>query len=170
MACRNTVVWFACWFMGCGSTATLNPNAPSTEKTDPGTSTARSKKGREVSEVSQWSEVPQSEPSSLRSVIGSRKSEVIVVSNSKNHGEALHFQFTVNSVAISGVFSAPGGQTSTFTLPTGSVQFTVEECKGDAQYFELAADEKISLNCELTTDGDCCDVAIPVEPKSKKQR
>ena len=114
--------------------------------------------------MSQWSEVPQNEPASQRSVIGKRKAEVIVVSNPAKHGEVLHFQFTVNAVAISGVFSAPGGQTSTFTLPTGSVQFTVEECKGDPQYFELTS-EKVTVNCELTTDGDCCDVASSDDKK-----
>ena len=108
MAHRNVVVCFACCFMGCGSTATTRPNAPSSETTDPGSSTARSKNSGKESEVSQWSEVPQNEPASLRSVIGGRKSEVIVVSNPKSHGEALHFQFTVNSVALSGVFSAHG--------------------------------------------------------------
>jgi len=158
MVHRIAIVWFASCFIGCGSAATPNPNAPASESNDTSTSTARSKKAGKDSEVSQWSEVPQNEPASQRSVIGSRKSEVIVISNPKKHGDALHFQFTVNSVAMSGVFSAPGGQTSTFTLPTGSVQFTVDECKGDPQYFDLAAGEKVSLNCELTTDGDCCDV------------
>ena len=103
--------------------------------------------------------VPQNEAASQRSVIGKRKSQVVVVSNPSSHGEMLHFQFVVNSVTLSGVFSAPGGQTSTFTIPTGSVQVTLEECKGDPQYFDLGADEKVTLKCELTTDGDCCDVA-----------
>ena len=103
--------------------------------------------------------VPQNEAPSQRSVIGKRKSQVVVVSNPSSHGEMLHFQFVVNSVSLSGVFSAPGGQTSTFTIPTGSVQVTLEDCKGDPQYFELVADEKVTLKCELTTDGDCCEVA-----------
>ena len=109
--------------------------------------------------------VPQNEAASQRSVIGKRKSQVVVVSNPSSHGEMLHFQFVVNSVSLSGVFSASGGQTSTFTIPTGSVQVTLEECKGDPQYFELAADEKVTLKCELTTDGDCCEVADTAPPK-----
>ncbi len=160
MAHRTLALWFVCHLIGCGTSATPNPNAPASDATEAGSSTSRSKPGGKDSEMSQWHDVPQNEPANQRSVIGNRKSEVIVVSNSKKHGDALHFQFTVNSVAISGIFSAPGGQTSTFTLPTGSVQFTVEECKGDAQYFELAAGEKVTVNCELTTDGDCCDVAV----------
>ena len=59
----------------------------------------------------------------------------------------------------SGRVDRPGGQTSTFTTPTGSVQVTLEECKDDPQYFELAADKRVTLKCELTTDGDCCEVA-----------
>jgi hypothetical protein len=100
--------------------------------------------------------VPQNEPASQRAVIGHRKSHVIVVSEPSSHGDSLHFHFVVNSVAMSGVFSAPGGQTSTFTLPTGSVQFTIDECKGDAQYFELQPDTKVTLKCEMTREGECC--------------
>ncbi len=166
MVYRLAAVCFACFVAGCGSSVTPNPNAPASETSDTRSSASLSKRNAKDSEVSQWSEVPQNEPASQRSVIGKRKSEVIVVSNPKQHGDTLHFQFTVNSVALSGVFSAPRGQTSTFALPTGSVQFTVDECRGDPQYFELAADEKVTVNCELTTDGDCCDVASGDE-KSK---
>jgi hypothetical protein len=66
------------------------------------------------------------------------------------------------------VFSAPGGQVSTFTIPVGTVHFTVDECEGDAQGFELGPDENIPIHCEMTTEGDCCEVAIPDEGKPKK--
>ena len=118
--------------------------------------------------MSDWSEVPPTESKS--SSVGNRKSQVVVTSHPSKHGDALHFRFVVNAVPISGVFSAPGGQTSTFTIPVGTVQFTVDECEGDAQGFDLLPDESMPIKCELTTDGDCCEVAIPVEPKPKKPR
>ena len=149
--------------LGCGTTATSNPETPVTQAT--ASPTSHSKTSKEPSEVRLWSMVPQNEVASQRSVIGKRKSQVLVVSNPSSHGEVLHFQFVVNSVSLSGVFSAPGGQSSTFTIPTGSVQVTLEECKGDPQYFELAADEKVTLKCELTTDGDCCEVADNAPPR-----
>ena len=165
MAHRIAAVCCACFVVGCGSTANPNPSTPSSETSEKGSSNPLSK---DEKEMSQWHKVVQNEPESQRSVIGGKKSEVIVVSNPKQHGDALHFRFIVNSVAISGIFSAPGGQTSTFSLPTGSVQATVEECKGDPAYFELAAGEKVTLNCEMTTDGDCCDVADTDEKPKKK--
>ncbi len=109
--------------------------------------------------MSDWSEVPSNE--SKQTTFGMHKSQVVVTSHPSKHGDALHFHFEVNSVPISGVFSAPGGQTSTFTIPVGTVRFTVDECEGDVQGFELSADAKMPIQCELTTEGDCCEVAIP---------
>jgi hypothetical protein len=158
--CASILVAFG--LASCGSAAT--PPAQTAPKLESGVS-SNSPKKNDRSEVSAWSEVPQNEPANSRSVVGKRKAQVLVVSNPTSHGDALHFQFQVNSVAISGVFSAPGGQNSTFTLPMGSVQFTLDECKGDPQYFELGADEKITLNCELTTEGDCCEVVSSADQK-----
>lgn len=155
--CASIVLAF--WLVSCGSAATPQPETRPKEVSSPESNPSKPK--REPGEVSQWSEVPQNEPASSRSVIGKRKARVIVVSNPASHGEALHFQFVVNSVAISGVFSAPGGQSSTFTLPTGSVRATLDECRGDPVYFELGVDDKVTLNCELTTEGDCCELASP---------
>jgi hypothetical protein len=153
MAYHRAFAVLACFAVGCGAAAAQKPLAPAAE---PATAPPSSSNTTEPSQVSKWSEVPQNEPANQRSVIGRRKAQVTIVSDPSSHGEALHFKFVVNSVTISGVFSAPGGQTSTFTLPTGSVQFTIDECKDEPQYFELAADTPATLKCEMTTEGDCC--------------
>jgi len=163
MARWGVVIRWACLAMGCASAPP--PKSPSTSTEPVNSSAGRAQRPEPASEVSQWSEVPQNEPLNQRSVIGKRKAQVIVVSNPSSHGEALHFQFVVNSVAISGVFSAPGGQTSTFTLPTGQVQFTLDECKAGPDYFELAPDTRVTLNCEMTTDGECCEMPDADEQK-----
>ena len=99
-----------------------------------------------------------------------RKSRIVVTSDPLKHGDSLHFRFRVNNVPISGVFAAPGGQTATFTIPIGTVHFTVDECEWEAQGFELSPDEELPIACKLTKEGDCCEVAIPVdEPPQKKQ-
>ena len=153
MDCHLLGLCLGCGLIACGASSASGPNSPSNATKS---QAVGSKQQTQASEVSKWSQVPQNEPASQRSVIGKHKTEVLVVSDPSKHGDTLHFQFTVNSVVLSGVFSAPGGQSSTFTLPTGSVQFTVDECRGDAQYFDLNADEKVTIKCELTTEGDCC--------------
>lgn len=115
------------------------------------------------SETSDWHQVQSFESSSSDSGISKRKSHVIVTSDPAKHGDSLHFRFLVNASPISGVFVAPGGQTTTFTIPVGTVHFTVDECEWEAQGFELVADEDIPIACKLTKEGDCCEVAIPVE-------
>jgi hypothetical protein len=149
--------------IACGASA-----APSTksaadrhEASTSGNSQRPAADSKERSKMSDWSEVPSNE--SKQTTLGGHKSQVVVASHPTKHGDGLHFHFEVNSVPISGVFSAPGGQTSTFTIPVGTVRFTVDECEGDVQGFELSADEKMPIKCELTTEGDCCEVAIPAE-------
>ena len=169
---RLTLIGTACCLMGCGSSATSNPKSSSGEGTDESLESSESHDGapskKKRSEMSGWSEVPPTESSHSGSGNSNRKGRVVVTSHPTKHGDALHFRFVVNSVPTSGVFSAPGGQTSTFTIPVGTVLYTVDECEGEPQGFELGADENMPISCELTKEGDCCDVAIPVEKKSKK--
>lgn len=96
---------------------------------------------------------------------------VAVRSDPEKHGEALRFRFVVNGNPISGVFQAPGGRSSTFAIPSGTVAFTVDECEWEEQGFPLAAGEEMALECKLSSEGDCCGVALPEveEPEPKKQ-
>jgi hypothetical protein len=171
MAKWITLIGAACTLIACGTSATPDPKSPSAERTDEESRLSESQETahgeKRKSETSGWSVAPPSETRSGPG-IGNRKAQVVVTSNPKKHGDALHFHFFVNSIPISGVFSAPGGESSTFTIPVGTVQFTVDECEGDTQGFPLEADASVPISCELTTDGDCCEVAYPVEEKPKK--
>ncbi len=160
------------WFLAsCGSSAASSPKSPSggagDENSVANNSGVSSRGTKKKSVMNGWSDVPPLESHSVAGV-GNRKSRVTITSNPTKHGDALHFRFLVNAVPISGVFSAPGGQVSTFTIPVGTVHFTVDECEGDTQGFELGPDEDIPIHCELTTEGDCCEVAITVDAKPKK--
>lgn len=151
--------------LGCGPS---NQAPPKTVATDEATTSPEespsAKAGDTRSETSGWHEV-QSLGSSNSEDTGTiqRKSHVVVSSDPAKHGASLNFRFLVNSVPISGVFVAPGGQTTTFTIPVGTVHFTVDECEWEAQGFELAPGEDMPISCKLTKEGDCCEVAIPVE-------
>jgi hypothetical protein len=118
------------------------------------------------SETSSWSEVQPFEATGSGST-NKRKSHIVVSSDPNKHGDSLHFRFLVNNVPISGVFVAPGGQSTTFTIPIGTVHFTVDECDWEAQGFELSPEEELPIACKLTKEGDCCEVAIPVEETPK---
>ena len=170
MGKRLTILAASISLIGCGASNVSNSKTASDAPQASDSEESRHIGGgsKKPSAMSDWSEVPATE--SKPSAVSARNSQVVVTSHPTKHGEALHFRFVVNSVPISGVFSAPGGQTSTFTIPVGTVHFTVDECEGDTQGFELSPDENMPIKCEMTTEGDCCEVAIPVEPKSKKQR
>ena len=168
---RLTVIGTAWFLVGCGSSAAVGPKSPISEgggdNSAANSSDDSARGNKKKSAMNGWSDVPPVESHSVVGV-GNRKSRVTVTSHPTKHGDALHFRFLVNAIPISGVFSAPGGQVSTFTIPVGTVHFTVDECEGDTQGFELGPDEDVPIKCELTTDGDCCEVAIPVEGKPKK--
>lgn len=171
MAKWITLIVAACTLIGCGTSATLDPKSPSAESANEESRSTESQKAahgdKGKSETSGWSVAPPSETRSGPG-IGNHKAQVVVTSNPKKHGDALHFHFFVNTIPISGVFSAPGGETSTFTIPVGTVQFTVDECEGDTQGFPLEPDASVPISCALTKDGDCCEVAYPVEEKPKR--
>jgi hypothetical protein len=95
---------------------------------------------------------------------------IAVNSDPAKHGDALRLRFTVNGTPISGVFQAPGGKNSTFSIPSGTVAFTVDECSWEEQGFPLAPGEEIALVCKQTKEGDCCEVAIPVEDAAVAKR
>jgi hypothetical protein len=118
------------------------------------------------SETRNWSEVEPMESSGT--AVDKRKARILVTSDSDNHVHSLHFRFFVNAVPISGVFVAPGGQSTTFMIPVGTVHFTVDECEWEAQGFELAPDEEIPISCKLAKEGECCEVAIPVQDEERR--
>lgn len=151
--------------LGCGPTGHPATSASTSERFTPSTNDKRSSAtaAETRSETSDWHQVQPLEHSSTNSGTTKRKSQIVVTSDPAKHGDFLHFRFLVNATPISGVFVAPGGRTTTFTIPVGTVHFTVDECEWEAQGFELAADEDIPISCKLTKEGDCCEVAIPVE-------
>ena len=93
-----------------------------------------------------------------------RMGSVLVQSDPEQHGPGLTFRFAVNGLTIDGVFSVPGGRTSTFRLPAGVVTFTVDECSAGEGGFELEQGGQIRLACRMTDDGDCCDAVIDDPP------
>lgn len=151
--------------LGCGPSGHPPAKASTAEGSDSGANDQRSNTpSSEVrSETSDWHKVQPLESSSSDSGTTKRKSHIVVTSDPSRHGDSLHFRFLVNATPISGVFVAPGGRTTTFTIPVGTVHFSVDECEWEAQGFELVADEDIPISCKLTKEGDCCEVAIPVE-------
>jgi hypothetical protein len=156
-----------CSLSSCGPSAGPAPKQARTvdQSKPPSQASAPAKRS---SETKDWSEAQPFE-STTSPGINNRKSRIIVTSDPAKHGDFLHFRFAVNAVPISGVFVAPGGQTTTFTVPVGTVHFTVDECEWETQGFELAPDEELPIACKLTKEGDCCEVAIPTDEKPKKQ-
>lgn len=150
----------------CGNNPRQSPQTARAESIESGRDVSGAKSpGKKSSETKGWSEVQPLE-SSTSPGTNNRKSRITVSSDPAKHGDSLHFRFLVNNVPISGVFVAPGGQSTTFTIPIGTVHFTVDECEWEAQGFELGPDEEMPISCKLAKDGDCCEVAIPVEDKS----
>ena len=121
------------------------------------------------SETAEWWKVAQTDSDDSAKRPPRQIGRVAVSSDPLKHGEALRFRFRVNGTAISGVFQAPGGKNSTFAIPSGTVAFTIDECGWEEQGFPLGAGEEIALSCKLMGDGDCCEVAIPVEEETAKQ-
>jgi hypothetical protein len=156
---------------GPAGTPAKSPNSDDTEGASEASATKRTS-AKQHSETRGWDEVQSTESSGTGASSDSakRKSRIIVASDPTKHGDSLHFRFLVNGVPISGVFVAPGGQTSTFTIPVGTVHFTIDECEWETQGFELAPDEEMPIACKLTKEGDCCEVAIPVEEASPKKK
>jgi hypothetical protein len=166
---RSYLVAFsiACSLSSCGPTASAPPKrARAAEASDPPRRERAPDKQR--SETKDWSEA-QPLQSTTSPGINNRKSRIVVTSDPEKHGEFLHFRFAVNAIPISGVFVAPVGQTTTFTIPVGTVHFTIDECEWETQGFELGPDEEMPIACKLTKEGDCCEVAIPVEETPKKK-
>lgn len=150
---------------------------PRTEAAEPKPSSTRESSARTApegrSQTSDWHEVQalESSNSGTETSTSHRKSHVVVSAGPVN--QSLHFRFLVNGIPISGVFVAPSEQTTTFTIPVGTVHFTVDECTWEAQGFELAPDEDMPVSCKASKEGACCEVAIPIEQetsgKTRKQ-
>lgn len=150
----------------------LDPQTPASEP--PNASPAQVQESetpvKERSATKDWSEV-QPLAASDSGATAKRKSRVVVSSDPGKHGASLHFKFLVNASPISGVFVVPGGQTATFTIPVGTVHFSVDECEeAEPQGFDLAPDEEIPISCKLGKDGDCCEVAIPVDESAETSK
>jgi hypothetical protein len=160
-----------CTAIGCGAPAKKIARSPAeddqTEERNERDPKEPTRKKR--SPTKDWDEAQPFESSTSGVGTGNRKSRIIVTSDPKKHGDSLHFRFLVNNVAISGVFVAPGGQSTTFTIPVGTVHFTVDECEWEVQGFELAPNEEMPIACKLTKEGDCCEVAIPVDEAEKQK-
>jgi hypothetical protein len=160
-----------CSIASCGGPANKIARSASSddqaEARDDDSSKSGSSKKR--SPMKDWDEAQPFESTTSGVGSGNRKSRIVVTSDAKSHGDALHFRFLVNNVPISGVFVAPGGVSTTFTIPVGTVHFTVDECEWETQGFELLPDEEMPIACKLTKEGDCCEVAIPVEDTPKKK-
>lgn len=154
----------------CGSSAGPGPKTSAQDDATDSNSAddAPRAAARKRSGTAGWSEVQPFESSTSKGT-NNRKSRILVSSDPDKHGDSLHFRFLVNNVPISGVFVAPGGQSTTFTIPVGTVHFTVDECEWETQGFELLPEEEMPIACKLTNEGDCCEVAIPVEEGPKKK-
>lgn len=151
----------------------LDPQTPASEPPDP-SSPAQVQESetpaKAQSATKGWSEV-QPLAASDAEVTAKRKSRVVVTSDPNKHGASLHFRFLVNGSPISGVFVVPGGQSATFTIPVGTIHFSVDECEeAEPQGFDLAPDEEMPISCKLGKDGDCCEVAIPVEETAEPSK
>jgi hypothetical protein len=171
---RNSLIALASLVMliGCGpgagakaKTADSEPAPDATDHQLPPPD-AKQHANHAKSETGGWSEVQPFESTSSGAT-SKRKSRVQVSSDPTKHGDSIHFRFLVNNQPISGVFVVAGGQSTTFTLPVGTVHFTTDECEWEAQGFELLADEVMPISCKLTKEGDCCEVAIPDDEQPK---
>jgi hypothetical protein len=154
--------------LGCSSTPKPEPklvsHADVTEvNSDELSNSGKTAESTAKSETSEWWKVVPSEGSDAEKRPAKQIGRVAINSDPKSHGESLRFRFLVNGTPISGVFQAPGGKTSSFSLPSGTVTFTIDECSWEEQGFPLASGEEIPLVCKRTNDGDCCEVAIPAD-------
>jgi hypothetical protein len=163
------VLGLLCSIVGCAAPAGKTAKSPASagDKTSRDVAKEPATSGKKSQGTHDWDEAQPFESSTSGVGTGNRKSRIIVTSDPAKHGDFIHFRFAVNAVPISGVFVAPGGQSTTFTIPVGTVHFTVDECGWETQGFELLPDEEIPIACKLTKEGDCCEVAIPVEETPK---
>ncbi|HMA95321.1 MAG TPA: hypothetical protein VKP30_21680 [Polyangiaceae bacterium] len=130
----------------------------------------RPEQAEKQSTASGWSEVQPFSAESEPAGTNKRRARVVASSDPNKHGHSLHFRFLVNGTPISGVFVVPGGQTATFSIPVGTVHFSVDECAWDPQGFDLAPDEEMPISCKLGKEGDCCEVAIPDDESSQPSK
>ena len=113
---------------------------------------------------SSWSEVePLSTSEEKPSRVSKRKVSIEVRSDPNSHGPQLDFNFTVDGLAMNGIFSVPGGKTYTFSLPAGVISYTVDQCSAGEGGFELEPGQRATLICSLTSEGDCCETLMDEE-------
>ena len=144
--------------LACASRPTEDPATADSEEQTPDVEEPAAEGG-----PSTWSEAePLSVSHSRRP--SKRKGSVLVVSDPEQHGSGVTLRFVVNGVTIDGVFSVPGGKTYTFSLPSGTVTFTVDECNAGEGGFDLEPGGNMKILCKLTDDGDCCDAVIDDPP------
>jgi hypothetical protein len=149
----------------CGSTPKPKPAEPEPEPAAEQPAPAASE---EKSSTEGWSEAAPTTSTAEETEAPKRKNgRVIVKSDPKRHGDEIHFDFSVNGTRMDGVFVVPGGQTFTFTLPGGTVSYSVAECGGRGGGFELEAGSEMTLTCHKGGGGDCCGVAPKEVPGAK---
>lgn len=156
----------------CSSSAPQRTKTPDLESAPPTPQQERrpEQTAERQSTASGWSEVQPFTAESEPAGTNKRRARVVASSDQKKHGHSLHFRFLVNGTPISGVFVVPGGQTATFSIPVGTVHFSVDECEWEPQGFELAPDEEMPISCKLGNEGDCCEVAIPDDESSQPSK
>jgi hypothetical protein len=153
------------WMSGCGG-AQASPSSPHRA---PQAEDQAAPAGAEKSAPLGWSEVAPT--STEESNAPARKTgKVVVESNPDQHGNELHFDFSVNGTRMDGVFLVPGGQTFTFTLPAGSVSYGVAECGGAGGGFELEPGGSVTLKCTSSGPSECCGLDREEQPIPKSTR
>jgi hypothetical protein len=149
----------------CGSAPKPKPAEPEPEPAEeqPAPAATEEKSGTEG-----WSEAAPTTATAAETEAPKRqKGRVVVKSDPKRHGDEINFDFSVNGTRMDGPFRAPGGQTFTFSLPAGTVSYSVAECGGRGGGFELEADAEVTLTCYKRGGGDCCGVAPKEVPGAK---
>ena len=142
----------------CASRPSEDPATPDSED---------SSEGAEQGGPSTWSEAEPLKSEEPTRRTSKRKGSVLVQSDPEQHGPSLNLRFAVNGLTMDGVFSLPGGKTYTFSIPAGTVTFTVDECSAGEGGFELEPGGQMKLVCKLTDDGDCCDAVIDDPPPAE---
>jgi len=155
---------------GPGSCGGTTPAAPLSQVPSAPSAAEPQKEAKDAKPpMSDWSEVEPLAANEDRRAPGRKRGTVVVTSDPDHHGDSITLRFLVNGVPIEGVFVVPGGRSYTYSLPAGAVQFESEQCSLGLQGFELRAGESIPVGCELTDDGDCCEVKIPVDEGAPAQ-
>ncbi len=158
MRISHALFSFALLSLACACGSAPKPKAaepepePAEEKPAPA---ATEEKEKSVTEG--WSEAAPTTATAEETEAPKKKTgRVIVNSDPKRHGDEIHFDFSVNGTRMDGVFVVPGGQSFTFTLPGGTVSYSVQECGGKGGGFELEAGGEFTLECHKSGGGDCC--------------